>query len=150
MPPLGGDRDPLHGLKLPMFDVDTSTRRPAPRADLPAGSLVSRRQFLQLMGAALAMAGDACTTAPREKIVPYVRPPEQIVPGRPVYFATAAVLGGFGEGVLVESHEGRPTKVEGNPDHPAGLGATSIFAQASVLGLYDPERSQAVTYRGRA
>ena len=80
--------------------------------------------------------------------MPYVRQPEGIVPGKPLFFATAMPLGGIGTGLLVESHEGRPTKVEGNPQHPASLGATDVFAQASVLGLYDPDRSQTVTYRG--
>src|SRR2546426_10301641 len=110
---------------------------------------VSRRQFLQLMGASLALAGlSACTSRPTGTIVPYVRQPEEIVPGKPLFFATAATLGGFATGLLVESHMGRPTKVEGNPDHPASLGATDAFAQASVLGLYDPDRSQVVTHLG--
>jgi MoCo/4Fe-4S cofactor protein with predicted Tat translocation signal len=110
---------------------------------------IGRRRFLQLMGASLALAGlSACTRQPTEQIVPYVHPPEAIVPGRPLFFATAMTMGGVAEGLLVESHEGRPTKVEGNPDHPASLGATSVFAQASVLGLYDPDRSQTTTYLG--
>ncbi len=88
-------------------------------------SAVDRRHFLKLMGASLGLAGlSACTQQPEEKIVPYVKQPEQIVPGEPLFFATAMPLGGFGIGVLVESHVGRPTKVEGNPDHPASLGAT--------------------------
>jgi molybdopterin-containing oxidoreductase family iron-sulfur binding subunit len=111
---------------------------------------VSRRQFLTLMGASLALAGlNACTRQPDEKIVPYVRAPEQIVPGRPLFFATAMPLRGFAQGVLAESHMGRPTKIEGNPQHPASLGATDAFAQASVLTLYDPDRSQVVSERGR-
>ena len=113
---------------------------------------VTRRRFLMLMGASLALAGlNGCSTqpAPREKIMPYVRQPEAIVPGKPLYFATAMPLAGVATGVLVESHEGRPTKIEGNPSHPASLGATDLLIQASILGLYDPDRSQAVTYRGR-
>src|SRR6185312_13268618 len=113
---------------------------------------VTRRRFLMLMGASLALMGiNGCSTqpAPREKIMPYVRQPEAIVPGKPLYFATAMPLAGVATGVLVESHEGRPTKIEGNPSHPASLGATDLLMQASVLGLYDPDRSQAVTYRGR-
>ncbi len=111
---------------------------------------LTRRRFLQLMGASLALAGAAgCSRAPTETIVPYVRQPEEIVPGRPLFFATAMPLAGFGTGVLVESHMGRPTKVEGNPNHPASLGATDVFAQASILDLYNPDRSQVVTYRGR-
>src|SRR5262245_5779724 len=111
---------------------------------------VSRRRFLQLMGASLALAGfGACTRQPEEKIVPYVRPPEGIIPGKPLFFATAMPLGGFAHGVVVESHEGRPTKIEGNPKHPASLGATLALAQASVLTLYDPDRSQVVINVGR-
>ncbi len=113
---------------------------------------LTRRRFLTLMGASLALMGlNGCSTqpAPREKIMPYVRQPEGIVPGKPLYFATAMPLGGVVTGVLVESHEGRPTKIEGNPSHPASLGASDLLMQASILGLYDPDRSQAVTYRGR-
>jgi MoCo/4Fe-4S cofactor protein with predicted Tat translocation signal len=110
---------------------------------------VSRRQFLKFMGASLALAGlSACTQPPDEKIVPYVRQPEDIVPGKPLFFATALSLAGVASGVVVESHMGRPTKVEGNPDHPASLGATDVFAQAAMLTLYDPDRSQAMTREG--
>jgi molybdopterin-containing oxidoreductase family iron-sulfur binding subunit len=104
------------------------------------------------MGASLALAGlTGCgRAAPQDKkIVPYVNQPEQIVPGRPLFFATAFPMGGIGTGVLVESHEGRPTKIEGNPNHPASLGATDAFAQASILTLYDPDRSQVVRNAGR-
>ncbi len=108
---------------------------------------VSRRHFLHLMGASLALAGlSACTRQPTETIVPYVRQPEEIVPGKPLYFATAMTLGAAALPVLVESHMGRPTKIEGNPEHPASLGATDLFAQASVLTLYDPDRSQVLTH----
>jgi molybdopterin-containing oxidoreductase family iron-sulfur binding subunit len=112
-----------------------------------------RRNFLKLMGASLALAGlSGCLSsspAPsNEKIVPYVTQPEEIVPGKPLFFATAMSLGGFARGVIAESHMGRPTKVEGNPQHPASLGATDVFMQASVLNLYDPDRSQAVNNAG--
>ena len=80
--------------------------------------------------------------------MPYVRQPEELIPGRPLFFATATILGGVANGVLVESHEGRPTKVEGNPEHPATLGACDPFSQASVLQLYDPDRSQALSFHG--
>ena len=80
--------------------------------------------------------------AAAETIVPYVRQPEELVPGKPLFYATAMPLGGVATGLLVESHEGRPTKIEGNPLHPGSLGATDVFAQAAVLGLYDPDRSQ--------
>ncbi len=101
------------------------------------------------MGASLALAGvTACTGQPAEKIVPYVRQPEDLVPGKPLYYATAMPLGGTAIGLLVESHEGRPTKIEGNPLHPSSLGATGVFAQAAVLGLYDPDRSKTLTNLG--
>jgi len=108
-----------------------------------------RRTFLKVMGASLGLAGlAACTKQPTEYIVPYVREPEEFVLGKPMFFATAMEMGGYATGLLVESHEGRPTKVEGNPDHPGSLGASDYFNQASVLMLYDPERSQVVTYNG--
>jgi MoCo/4Fe-4S cofactor protein with predicted Tat translocation signal len=111
---------------------------------------VSRRQFLKYLGASLALAGlSACTQRPDEKIVPYVRQPEDLVPGKPLFFATALSLAGLASGVLVASHMGRPTKVEGNPDHPASLGATEAFAQASPLTLYDPDRSQVMIRNGQ-
>jgi molybdopterin-containing oxidoreductase family iron-sulfur binding subunit len=110
---------------------------------------VDRRSLLKLMGASLALAGiTGCERQPKEEIVPYVRMPEQIVPGQPLYFATALTRGGYAQGVLVESHLGRPTKVEGNELHPASLGATDIFSQAGVLSLYDPDRSQLITEQG--
>ena len=108
-----------------------------------------RRQFLKVMGASLALAGlSACTRQPTETIMPYVRQPEEVIPGRPLFFATAVPHAAIAMGVLVESHLGRPTKVEGNPEHPASLGATDAMAQASVLDLYDPDRSQTLTYLG--
>jgi molybdopterin-containing oxidoreductase family iron-sulfur binding subunit len=113
------------------------------------GDPFSRRRFLQLMGASLALAGlAACARQPLEKIVPYADPPEDIVPGIPLYFATALPWRGYAMGAVVESHMGRPTKVEGNPRQSASLGGSDIFAQASVLTLYDPERSQVVNHEG--
>src|SRR5918911_311026 len=109
---------------------------------------VGRRTFLKLMGASLALAGlTNCVYQPPEMIVPYVRQPEQEVPGKPLFFATAMSLSGVATGLLAKSNEGRPTKLEGNPDHPASRGATDHFAQASLLALYDPDRSQTLTYR---
>jgi len=112
---------------------------------------VSRRRFLQLMGASLALAGlGACSQQPDEKIVPYVRAPKEgMVPGKPLYFATTMTLGGLALGVLATSVMGRPIKIEGNPQHPASLGATDALAQAAVLTLYDPDRAQAVLHRGQ-
>jgi molybdopterin-containing oxidoreductase family iron-sulfur binding subunit len=120
-----------------------------PQALALAGG-VKRREFLRLMGASLALAGlAACARKPEEQIVPYVQAPEEMIPGKPLYFATAFLLGGFATGIIVESHEGRPTKIEGNPNHPASLGATHAFAQAAILELYDPERSQVTLEKRR-
>ncbi|HEY7292406.1 MAG TPA: TAT-variant-translocated molybdopterin oxidoreductase [Vicinamibacterales bacterium] len=110
---------------------------------------VQRRTFLKLMGASMALAGvTACTRQPVEKIVPYVRQPEELIPGRPLYFATAMAIGGVANGLIIESHEGRPTKIEGNALHPGSLGAADVFGQAAVLGLYDPDRSTTITNLG--
>jgi MoCo/4Fe-4S cofactor protein with predicted Tat translocation signal len=125
---------------------------------------IERRTFIKLMGASLALAGlSGCVFQPPEKVVPYVKQPEEEVPGKALFFATAAPLLGAALPVLVRSNEGRPTKIEGNPDHPnnrpadsitsnlvqdpRGFSATDIFTQASILGLYDPDRSQTLTYR---
>ena len=111
---------------------------------------LDRRELMKVMAASAAFAGlTGCTKLPTQKIVPYVRQPEQIIPGKPLFYATAVTLGGVATGVLVESHMARPTKIEGNPDHPASLGASDSFAQAHVLGLYDPDRSQAEVHDGR-
>jgi MoCo/4Fe-4S cofactor protein with predicted Tat translocation signal len=109
----------------------------------------SRRGFLKTMGASLALAGlTGCTRMPITEIVPYVRQPENVIPGRPMFYATAFTLGGYASPILVESHLFRPTKVEGNPQHPASLGGTDVYAQASILDLYDPDRAQNITYLG--
>ncbi|HRQ09466.1 MAG TPA: TAT-variant-translocated molybdopterin oxidoreductase, partial [Trueperaceae bacterium] len=100
-------------------------QREFPRQAAPMENSLERRDFLKLLGASMALAGlSACARPPlaHEKIVPYVKQPEQITPGRPLFFATAVTYGGYAEGVLAESHQGRPTKLEGNPDHPASLG----------------------------
>jgi molybdopterin-containing oxidoreductase family iron-sulfur binding subunit len=111
-----------------------------------------RRRFLQLMGASVALAGlsGACTRQPAEAIVPYVKAPEQFIPGKPRYYATVVSTEGAAQGVLVESHMGRPTKIEGNPEHPGSRGATDHLAQAEILNLYDPDRSRAILYRTEA
>src|SRR5208337_2236386 len=111
---------------------------------------LGRRDVLKLMAASTALAGlSACTKLPTEKIVPYVKPPEEIIPGRPLFYATSMPQPGGAAGLLVESHMGRPTKIEGNPEHPGSLGSTDVFAQASILNLYDPDRSQTVIFEGR-
>src|SRR5215470_9951247 len=110
---------------------------------------VSRRGFLKLMGSSLALAGmTACTRQPFEPIVPYVRQPEELVPGRPQFYATAFTLGGYATPLLVTSREFRPIKIEGNDKHQASLGGTDVYAQASILDLYDPDRSQSPVYLG--
>src|SRR3954464_878405 len=109
----------------------------------------SRRTFLKVMGASIALAGvSGCAIRSAEKIAPWVKAPEQVVPGRPQFFATSMTSRGLATGLLVESHTGRPTKIEGNPDHPASLGSTDIFAQAETLNLYDPDRSKNVLFDG--
>jgi molybdopterin-containing oxidoreductase family iron-sulfur binding subunit len=101
---------------------------------LSTATRTDRRTFLKLMRASLVLAGlTGCTpTAPKEQIVPYVVQPEEIVPGKPLFYATAFPYNGYGLGVLVENHMGRPTKVEGNPSHGASLGATNPFVQGSI------------------
>ena len=111
---------------------------------------VSRRNMLKLMAASAGLAGlTACTKLPIEHIAPYVRPSEEFVPGHPLFYATSMPRPEGGAiGLLVKSHMGRPTKVEGNPDHPASLGSTDVFSQASVLDLWDPDRAQTVLHEG--
>ena len=126
-------------------------RREFPRAAEEWNNPVERRTFLKIMGASLALAGlSGCVIQPPEKVIPYVKQPEEEVPGKGLFFATAYSLSGIATPLLVRSNEGRPTKAEGNPDHPSNPGATAtdIFSQASILGLYDPDRSQTPLYRG--
>src|SRR6476646_8497408 len=153
-------RDRIAGTKGPEYwrsleelagspDFQEMLHREFPKGASEWLDAVSRRGFLKLMGASLAMAGmTACTKQPLEPIVPYVKQPEETVPGRPLFYATAFTLGGYASPVLVESHLYRPTKIEGNDKHPASLGGTDIFSQASILGLYDPDRSQTGTCLG--
>jgi MoCo/4Fe-4S cofactor protein with predicted Tat translocation signal len=135
--------------------ADTDAFRDFVKREFPAQAAewfdpVGRRGFLRLMGASLALAGaTACTRQPDEFIVPYVRQPENVIPGKPLFFATTMALDGVGAGLLAESHEGRPTKLEGNPDHPSSVGATDLFGQATILTMYDPDRSQSITYLGQ-
>jgi molybdopterin-containing oxidoreductase family iron-sulfur binding subunit len=115
-------------------------------SELPEG--VTRREMMMLVGASLSLAGLAGCRRPVEQIVPYVNAPEDVVPGIPRYYATTMPFRRSAYGLIVESHEGRPTKIEGNPSHPSTLGASSVRVQASILGLYDPDRSQSVTQSG--
>ncbi|HWL54534.1 MAG TPA: TAT-variant-translocated molybdopterin oxidoreductase [Chthoniobacteraceae bacterium] len=154
----GGEKGRLEGWRSLEELADTTEFRellerefavPPDEADNRAG--LKRREFLQILGGTLGLAGLAglagCTVRPRGEIVPYVEQPESLVPGKPLFYATALEFGGYGRGVLVETHEGRPTKVEGNRLHPASLGATSLFEQATILDLYNPARSAAVLHR---
>jgi molybdopterin-containing oxidoreductase family iron-sulfur binding subunit len=130
-------------------EFQTALHREFPKGASEWVDTVSRRGFLKVMGASLGLAGmTGCVRLPLEPIVPYVRQPEGVIPGRPMYYATAMTLGGYANPILVESHLGRPTKIEGNDQHPASLGGTDIFAQASLLTMYDPDRSQTVTSMG--
>ncbi len=110
---------------------------------------VSRRKFLSLMGASMALAGLTSCRRPVEKIIPYVVKPEEVIPGKPQYYATNMPFGTESFGLLVESHEGRPTKIEGNKSHPASGGSSNVFMQAEMLNLYDPDRSQVVLHKGK-
>ena len=118
-----------------------AAEREFPEGASDGPSALGRRRFISLMGASLALGGLVGCRRPEETIVPYTRAPEEVIPGKPLYFATALPLQGTAFGLIVESHEGRPTKIEGNPRHPESLGAASAFLQASVLDLYDPDRS---------
>ena len=157
---------PSLGSKLPIYGQDNAAGRAGadgrrrwrsleelesrrlPSPEFPEGAAeppdgVSRRSFLQLMGASVALASlEACRPA-RHKILPYVRPPEKaLLSGTAVHYATALSLGGHATGLLVTTYDGRPTKVEGNPDHPASLGGVSSLELASILDLYDPRRAK--------
>jgi molybdopterin-containing oxidoreductase family iron-sulfur binding subunit len=100
---------------------------------------------MKLLAGGVALAGlTGCERQRGEKILPYVRSPRYVIPGIPQWYTTSLVLDGFATGVLVETQRGHPTKIEGNPDHPASLGATTAFDQAAVIGLYDPDRAQAI------
>lgn len=112
---------------------------------------IDRRSLLKFMGASLALAGlSGCRGVflPEDKVVPYVKAPEELVPGKSLYYASSTLLAGYATGVLVEQHEGRPIKYEGNPGHPSSLGALDVFSQAEILNLYDPDRAQNVLQQG--
>lgn len=115
-----------------------------------APSKQSRRTFLELLGASVALAGLAACRRPIEKIVPYVNQPEFVVPGNPLFYATAVPMAGSVTGLLVETNEGRPIKVEGNPDASSSLGGTNRYHQAATLDLYDPDRSQGIRLDGNS
>jgi MoCo/4Fe-4S cofactor protein with predicted Tat translocation signal len=130
----------------PEFRAALEREFPEGASELPEG--ITRREMIMLVGASLSLAGLAACRRPVEEIVPYVTAPEEIVPGIPRFYATTMPFRRSAYGLIVESHEGRPTKIEGNPSHPSTLGASSARVQASVVGLYDPDRSQSVILRG--
>ena len=116
--------------------------------DVPPTDAVSRRRFLGLVAAAVAMASTTACRKPVRKILPFGSRPEDLVPGLPRHYATTLQMGGYGTGVLVRSNDGRPTKIEGNKVHPSSLGGTSGYMQGEVLNLYDPARSQSPSQDG--
>ena len=133
--------------------ADTPEFREFVHREFPSGASelndpLTRRKFLSLMGASMALAGLAGCRKPVEMIIPYVAAPEEIVPGVANYYATTMPFGNDAFGLIVESHEGRPTKIEGNPGHPSTLGKSNTLIQASILGLYDPDRSRNVMNAG--
>ncbi len=119
-----------------------------PEAMQDAGDHVSRRKFLGLMGASMALAGLAGCRRPVEKIVPYIAPPEDMVPGVPVEYNTTMPFGNGAYGLTVRTYEGRPVKLEGNPKHSSTLGSSNVFIQGEILNLYDPDRSKSVLHKG--
>ena len=146
------DAAAAHGRPQPWRSAAQRDGAPVPAGEFQdppsaADGHASRRTFLKVMGASTALAGLAGCRRPVETILPYARKPQEIIPGVANFYATTQPLGGVGRALLVQSNEGRPTKVEGNPDHPVSQGATDLFAQASVLSLYDPDRSTHVLHR---
>jgi molybdopterin-containing oxidoreductase family iron-sulfur binding subunit len=116
----------------------------------PALDGIGRRSLLKAMAASLALAGlSGCDWRPDDDALPYVNTPDNVAPGRPKWYATAALLNGYALPALGKTYTGRPVKLEGNPDHPASEGASDAFLQAALLGLYDPGRSQAPLHLGR-
>lgn len=131
----------------PGFDEVMQREFPRQASEWPEG--VSRRDFIRVAGVSLALAGLAgCTKQPLEPIVPYVVQPERVVLGVPLHFATAFPVSGVARPIIVKSFEGRPVKVEGNPQHGASLGAADAHSQASLWTLYDPDRSSTISYKG--
>ena len=126
--------------------------------EFPAGASeftdpVNRRHFVKIMSASFMLAGLGAfgvgCRRPEEKILPFSKMPEGYVHGVPQFYATAMPTRGSAIPLLVKSNDGRPTKIEGNPSHPASVGAADVFMQASILDLYDPDRAQVLSHAGR-
>lgn len=140
----------MPSLKLPLWrsveehagSAGLDPTGPSPEFAAPVQPVtMDRRSFVQLLGAASALAASAgCFKPPDDKVLPYTRQPEEVMPGNPLHYASASVLGGYATGLLVTAHEGRPTKVEGNPEHPSSMGASGVLEQGMLLQLYDPHR----------
>ncbi len=129
-------------------EFDEFLHREFPQGASELKDPVTRRSFLTLMGASIALAGLAGCRRPVEKIIPYVNAPEEIVPGIPKFYATSMPFGLSAYGLLVETHESRPTKLEGNSEHSSTQGASNAIIQGSILGLYDPDRARSITRDG--
>ncbi len=112
------------------------------------GDPVSRKSFLRIMGASIAMAGFAACRRPVQKILPYSRQPEDVTIGIPMHYASVFSHQDAATGILIENNEGRPSKIEGNPDHPASRGKTTLYEQAMILSMYDPDRSRGIRFNG--
>ncbi|HNN52580.1 MAG TPA: TAT-variant-translocated molybdopterin oxidoreductase [Pseudomonadota bacterium] len=138
-----------HAENSPLFRESLNRELPS---EVPPEVLnpLSRRSFMGILGASMALAGLSGCRRPEEKILPYTRTPEDLAIGLPTYYATAMPLGSAVYGLLVESHEGRPTKIEGNPNHPMSLGGTNTHTQGAILELYDPDRSAGPLLAGKA
>ncbi len=153
--PITRDGGPPTHWRSPEHLAQAPAVREAAAREFPPGASVlepgDRRGFLGLIGASIALAGlSGCIRRPEEKIVPYTKSPEGLIPGVPQFYATAYALQGEGHPLVVECHEGRPTKVEGNPEHPAARGGTLPWLQGAVLDLYDPDRAREGTKGGAA
>ncbi|HEU4533765.1 MAG TPA: TAT-variant-translocated molybdopterin oxidoreductase, partial [Polyangiaceae bacterium] len=146
------DGPPKHWRGPDVRALPPALREAAGREFAPGASVLEgadRRTFLGLLGASAAAAGlSGCMRRPEEKIVPYTKSPEGIIPGVPQFYATTYAVQGEGHPLVVECHEGRPTKVEGNPEHPAARGGTLPWVQGAVLDLYDPDRAPGATKGG--
>lgn len=154
MPPLGGSTTGREYWRSLDELADTPQFRAFVESEFPSLapemlSSTTRRQFLKLMGASAALAGLTGCRWPEEKITPYAHRPEDRTPGVPAHYATALERNGVATGLLVASYDGRPVKIEGNPSHPLSRGASDVFMQASVLELYDPDRSRYLVERDK-
>ncbi|PAY04704.1 molybdopterin oxidoreductase [Bradyrhizobium sp. UFLA03-84] len=133
-------------LNDPSFQAFVDAEYPAAQQFSPT----ARRQFLKLMGASFALAGlTGCEKSPFVAALPYVDQPDDVTIGTPRTYATAVVFDGYAQPVLATTYSGRPTKLDGNPDHPVTQGRSDVFMQSAVLGLYDPDRAQVPTRRGK-